>query len=311
MTGARPLICIVGPTASGKSAVAEQVGILTYGEIVSVDAMQVYCGMDIGTAKTPTAERLCPLHMVDICPVSENYSVERYQSDARRCIDGLLGMGIRPIMCGGTGLYLNAVIDEMDFPAGYRGDSRRERYEEMARSKGAEHLYEELLRRDPDSAAAIHPNNVRRVIRALELCDEGKSYANSLKTLHERKEHYPARIFGLDMPRDELYRRIDKRVDAMFDEGLVEEVERLTSSGLTTHTTAGQAIGYKEILEALAGTITLDEARSAIKTNTRRYAKRQLSWFRHDGRVRWIGMQEHDALSAAQLIIEEADDATL
>ena len=307
----RPLICIVGPTASGKSSVAEQVAVLADADIISIDAMQVYTGMDIGTAKTPSAERLRPLHMVDVCPVDENYSVERFQADARACIDALIDRGDPPILCGGTGLYLNAVIDEMVFPSGYRGDERRERYERLAREEGSEALYELLRRRDPDSAGSIHTNNTRRVIRALELCDEGKSYAESLKTLHVRAPHYRSIIFGLDMPREMLYRRIDARVDAMFDAGLVEEVAHLVSCGLTRDTTAGQAIGYKEVLEALAGALTFDEAREAIKTSTRRYAKRQLSWFRHDARVRWIDMASLGARDAAQHIWEEACNASL
>lgn len=309
MSDVGPLVCIVGPTASGKSAVADRIAQRVSGEVVSVDAMQVYKGMDIGTAKTPPEERLCTLHMVDICPINANYSVERFQTDARSCIDGLLAGGIRPILCGGTGLYLNAVIDEMDFPSGFRGDSRREAYEELARSEGPQRLHEMLRERDPESADEIHPNNTRRVIRALEMCDEGKSYAASLRTLHARAQHYRASIYGLELPREELYRRIDRRVDDMFDKGLVEEVQKLVSAGLSSDTTAGQAIGYKEILEALSGTCSMDDAREAIKTNTRRYAKRQISWFRHDARVKWIDMQGETADSAAEHVISEVFDA--
>ena len=307
----RPLACIVGPTASGKSSVAESLASLVSGEVVSIDAMQVYRGMDIGTAKVPPCDRACPLDMVDICDVDEDYSVERFQRDARACIDGLLASGIPPILCGGTGLYLNAVIDEMEFPSGFRGDERRERYEELARTEGASHLHTLLAKRDPASAEAIHPNNVRRIIRALELCDEGKSYAESLTTLHERAVHYPSRIFGLDVPREALYRRIDDRVDAMFEAGLVDEVRLLSARGLAANRTAGQAIGYKEVLEALSGAISMDEARQAVKQNTRRYAKRQLSWFRHDGRVEWIDMDRNDAAGAAQFIKQEVFDAAL
>ena len=226
MTACPPLICIVGPTASGKSAVAEEIALRIGGAVVSVDAMQVYTGMDIGTAKTPLVERRCALHMIDVCPITENYSVERFQSDARACIDRLRPEGTEPVLCGGTGLYLNAVIDEMDFASGYRGDDRREAYEGLARSEGPQAVYDLLMTRDPKSAAAIHPNNVRRVIRALELADEGKNYAASLTTLHDRATHYDARIFGLMLPREQLYRRIDARVDEMFNHGLVAEVER-------------------------------------------------------------------------------------
>lgn len=301
-----PLICIVGPTASGKSAVAEQVALLLHTDVVSIDAMQVYEGMDIGTAKTPLSERRCTLHMVDVCTVTEQYSVERFQADARSCIDALLAAGTAPVLCGGTGLYLNAVIDEMDFPKGQRGDSRRERYEELLNTHGALHLHSLLQSRDPKSASAIHPNNARRTIRALEMLDEGLSYADSLKTLHERKEHYKAVIFGLELDREVLYRRIDERVDKMFEAGLVQEVEALVEQGLQKDSTAGQAIGYKEILAYLDGSISLDEAREQVKTGTRRYAKRQISWFKHDGRVRWVDAHASDAQAIAQSIIEEA-----
>lgn len=311
MRYAGPLLCIVGPTASGKSAVAERVADLVSGEVVSIDAMQVYIGMDIGTAKTPPREHGRTVHMVDICPVTEDYSAERFQADARSCIDGLCAAGIVPVLCGGTGLYLDAVIDEMDFAPGRRGDARRRAYEELARREGAGSVHGLLAERDPESAAAIHPHNTRRVIRALELCDEGKSYADSLGTLHTRPPHYRALIFGLDMPRALLYERIDRRVDEMFSQGLVEEVSRLREQGLSAATTAGQAIGYKELLGALDGPITLDEARSAIKSATRRYAKRQISWFKHDGRVRWIDMGAHDAEAAARLIVSESTDGAL
>ena len=311
MTYRGPLVCIVGPTASGKSAVAEELALLVEGQIVSVDAMQVYCGMDIGTAKTPVSERRCALHMVDVCPIGENYSVERFQADARACIDNLIAQNIAPILCGGTGLYLNAVIDEMDFPAGHRDDGRRAEYEALAAAKGSSYLYDLLSERDPLSAQAVHPNNVRRVIRALEMCDEGKSYAASLNTLHKRRSHYPARIFGLAMNRETLYGRIDARVDKMFDDGLVEEVVRLKHEGLDRTSTAGQAIGYKEILDALAGSCTLEEARDKIKKASRRYAKRQISWFRHDERVSWIDMDAHTAQSAAHTIFAEVYDASL
>lgn len=302
-----PVVCVVGPTASGKSALAELVATRLGSSVVSVDAMQVYRGMDVGTAKTPVAERRCPLLMVDVVDPDEDYSVQRFQTDARACVDALLAEGLTPVLCGGTGLYLNAVIDEMTFPVGEKDGGIRERYERIAAERGADALHELLAERDPESAALIHPNNVRRVVRALEMSDEGVSYARHHEGLHERATHYPARIWGLSWPREDLYARIDARVDQMVEAGLVEEVRALVGRGLTTDVTAGQAIGYKEILEALSGRVELGEAVELVKRRTRRYAKRQLSWFRHDGRVRWLEMGELGLEEACERIVSDLE----
>lgn len=300
-----PVVCIVGPTASGKSALAELVADHLGSEVVSVDAMQVYRGMDVGTAKTPPQERRVPLRMVDVADPGENYSVRLFQRDARRCVDELLARGVTPVLAGGTGLYLNAVIDEMEFPAGERDAESRHRYEALLESEGPQALYDLLVSRDAQSAALIHPNNSRRIIRALEMLDDGTSYVAQHDGLHRRAPHYSARIWGLTLDRDRLYRRIDERVDEMMARGLLEEVRGLVGRGLTPDMTSGQAIGYKEILEALEGRVTLDEAVKKIKLRSRRYAKRQLSWFRHDGRVRWIDLDAVDLDAAAQMVIDD------
>lgn len=302
-----PVVCVVGPTASGKSALAELVATRLGSSVVSVDAMQVYRGMDVGTAKTPLDERRCPLLMVDVVDPDEDYSVQRFQTDARSCVDTLLAEGLTPVLCGGTGLYLNAVIDEMTFPAGEKDGGARERYERIAAEQGADALHALLAERDPESAALVHPNNVRRVVRALEMSDEGVSYARHHEGLHERAAHYPARIWGLSWPREDLYARIDARVDQMVEAGLVEEVRALVGRRLTADVTAGQAIGYKEILEALSGRVELEEAVELVKRRTRRYAKRQLSWFRHDGRVRWLEMGEVSLEDACERIVSDLD----
>ena len=306
MSAPGPVVCVVGPTASGKSALAEEVAARLESSVVSVDAMQVYRGMDVGTAKTPPAERRVPLLMVDVVDPTEDYSVRLFQRDARSVVDGLLAAGRVPVLCGGTGLYLNAVIDDMEFPAGEKGCASRERYERLAAERGAPALHALLAERDPESAALIHPNNVRRVVRALEMLDEGVSYARHHEGLHERAARYDARLWGLTMSRERLYRRIDERVGAMVDQGLLEEVRELASRGLTAELSAGQAIGYKELLAALAGETSLEEAVELVKRRTRRYAKRQLSWFRHDGRVRWIDLDETSLDQAATRIVEDA-----
>ena len=292
------VVCVVGPTASGKSAVAELVAMRLGSSVISVDAMQVYRGMDVGTAKTPAAERRCPLLMVDVADVDEDYSVQRFQHDARSCADELLREGCVPILCGGTGLYLDAVIDEMEFPTGEKDGSVRETYERMASERGPQALHSLLAERDPESAALIHPNNVRRVVRALEMLDEGVSYARHHEGLKERRPHYDAQIWGLSWPRETLYARIDARVDQMMAEGLLDEVRALAGRGLTEDVTAGQAIGYKELLPYLRGEAPLAQCLETLKRASRNYAKRQLTWLRRDARVRWLYYNSPDEFSA-------------
>lgn len=299
------VLCIVGPTAVGKSEVAERVATMLDGEVVSVDSMQVYRGMDIGTAKVPQGERTVPLHMVDVAGFDEPYSVAQFQHDARTCIDELLRGGTLPVLCGGTGLYLDAVIDKMEFPHGVTGGQGRALYERIADERGPEALHELLAQRDASSAREIHPNNVRRVVRALEMLDEGVSYAEHHKGLKRRERHYDARIWALTLPREELYARINERVQSMFDEGLVDEVESLREQGLETCATACKAIGYKEVLAYLHGEVALSEARELVKRNTRRYAKRQLSWIRRDGRAQCVDMAAMSPADAAQRISDD------
>ena len=297
-----PLVAIVGPTASGKSALAERIACMLGSSVVSVDAMQVYRGMDIGTAKVPPHERACPLLMVDVADIADDYSVKLFQRDARACVDRLLEEDRTPVLCGGTGLYLNSIVSDMHFPAGEAGDERRSTYERLLEEIGPQALYERLRARDSESAELIHPNNSRRVIRALELLDEGTSYAEHHKGLKRLVPLYDVRIWSIDVDRDVLYERIDRRVDEMFEQGLVDEVKGLMTQGLVQSKTASQAIGYKEVVEALEGNCALDEARETIKTRTRRYAKRQLSWFRHDQRVCWIKVDDVD--DAATTILD-------
>lgn len=303
MTAPVQVVAIVGPTASGKSALAEVVAKSLGTSIVSVDAMQVYRGMDIGTAKSYPTDPDVHLLMVDIVDLSEDYSVSLFQRDARSCIDGLLQEDKSAVLCGGTGLYLDAVIDEMSFPMGETNGEVRSRYEAIAHEKGAEYLHELLKGRDPKAAGLIHPNNVRRVVRALEMSDAGVSYADQNEHLKQRDAHYRSDIWALGMERESLYRRIDQRVDEMFDSGLVDEVARLAEVGLRDSTTARQAIGYKEVLEALDGVITMDEARELTKLRTRRYAKRQLSWIRRDGRAKWLDMDKLNQEEAAEQVL--------
>lgn len=285
-------VAIVGPTAVGKSDVADRLAARLSSEVLSCDAMQIYRGMDIGTAKMMPEECSAPLRLVDIVDPGVAYSAALYQSDARAHIERLLGEQRLPVFCGGTGLYLKAALDEMDFPSGDLEDERRAGYQELAERIGEEALHALLAERDPESAAVIHPHNVRRVIRALEMHDDGVSYAEQKSKFSVPRERYHALWFGLTRSRKLLYERINLRVDLMFEQGLVGEARGLMDQGLGDALTSMQAIGYKEIIDALRGTISMDEARDLIKMRSRRYAKRQLSWFKRDDRIVWFDMDE-------------------
>lgn len=285
-------VAIVGPTAVGKSDVADRLAARLSSEVLSCDAMQIYRGMDIGTAKMMPEECSAPLRLVDIVNPGVAYSAALYQSDAREYVERLLGEQRLPVFCGGTGLYLKAALDEMDFPSGELEDERRAGYQELAERIGEEALHALLAERDPESAAVIHPHNVRRVIRALEMHDDGVSYAEQKSKFSVPRERYHALWFGLTRSRKVLYERINLRVDLMFEQGLVDEVRGLMDQGLSDALTSMQAIGYKEIIDALRGAITMDEARELIKMRSRRYAKRQLSWFKRDDRIVWFDMDE-------------------
>ena len=262
------VISVVGPTASGKSSLADALCLRLGGEVVSADSMQVYRGMDIGTAKTPVAERRVPLHCIDLVDIGQPYSAAVFAQDSHTCIDGLLERGVLPVVCGGTGLYVRAALEDMGFPEGEQVENPvRERYEALAAQMGNDAFHELLQSKDPRSAALIHPNNVRRVVRAFELLEQGSSYAQEHATLHERVDRYPTLHVGLTMPREMLYERINRRVDKL---------------------TSNQAIGYKEIIAALRGETSMDEAVEDIKRSSRRYAKRQYTWFNADKRIHWF-----------------------
>lgn len=302
------VIAIVGPTAVGKSAVAEGIAAHLGGEIISADSMQVYRGMDIGTAKQPASARAVPYHCIDLLEPGRPYSAALYQQDARAAIDDMLARGISPVMAGGTGLYVRAALDEMDFPPGELVSDTRARIEALAARLGADGLHRRLAERDPASAALIHPRNVRRVVRALEMLEEGgPSYAHQASRFAERRPAYTAAFIGLTMERAALYARVDARVDAMMNSGLLAEVAGLVAAGYRDALTASQAIGYKELVPVIECGADPVEAIEAIKLASRRYAKRQLSWFRADPRVTWLDVTDlttADAVTAALALLE-------
>jgi len=255
--------------------------------------MQVYRGMDIGTAKVPPSERLVTHYGIDLVDPNEPFSAVAFQRYGRGVITKLTADREKPpVLCGGTGLYLRAVMDAFEFPGVSEDEESgrneaRDRYMAYAQAQGEAALHAMLAERDPESAALIHPHNVRRVVRALELWEAGECYAQRSQGFSERKSYYPTRWIALDCQRDELYRRIDERVELMMETGLLDEVARLLAAGYREALTAAQAIGYKELVPVLEQGAALSEAIAAIKQATRRYAKRQLSWFRADPRVEW------------------------
>lgn len=296
----RPVICVVGPTASGKTDVAQLLAQNLGGEVVSADSMQIYRGMDIGTGKLPEEERLVPHFGFDLVNPGEPYSAAVYQQYARECFSDIDKRRKRALLVGGTGLYVRAAIDAYDFPKGEQVDNPvREKWTAYYEDNGADELWERLRERDPESASVIHPNNVRRVIRAFELLEEGTTYAIQKEKLATIPQAVPAKFIGLAVDPEILNKRIERRVDNMIELGLVGEVKRLLDKGFRQGITAPQAIGYKEIVSALDGDISLDEAIEQIKTATRRYAKRQRTWFRKDTRIAWFDADSGNAEAIA------------
>ena len=284
------LICIAGPTASGKTALSIALAKLLDTEIISSDSMQLYRGMDIGTAKPDMAERDGVVHhMFDVAEAGETFSVARYQQMADACAQEILSRGRIPIVCGGTGLYLDALIDGSTFSGDETNLEAREKYNAIAREQGAHALHEMLRNVDPESAERIHENNVKRVVRALEVYEQTGMTIGEMNARNKRPEpKYDAILFALcPTERQTLYDRIDRRVDQMVELGLLEEARRLLEQGRLTGT-AGQAIGYKELVPYLQGQATLSDCLDTLKRASRNYAKRQLTWLRRDGRVNWI-----------------------
>jgi len=295
--GVPPVVAVVGATASGKTGLSLDLAERLDGEVVNTDAMQQYAGMDVGTAKLPVAERRgIAHHLLDLLEVTEPASVAVFQQQARAVIAELRDRGVTPVLVGGSALYTRAVLDHFDFPG--TDEEVRSRWEAELARVGSPALHAALAERDPEAAAAILPDNGRRVVRALEVVElTGRPFSASLPRL-EYVEPRTVQV-GLDISRDELDRRIEQRVDAMFAEGLVDEVRRLLAAGLADGRTASRAIGYREVVAYLAGEMTQEEARDATKAATRRFARRQDSWFRKDPRVVWVKYDDPFCLELA------------
>lgn len=305
-----PAVCVVGPTASGKTDLAQTLALELGGEVISADSMQIYRGMDIGTGKLPASERLVPHHGFDLVDPGEPFSAALFQNYARDRFRAIDARGNRCVLAGGTGFYVRAAVDDYDFPAGEQvGNPVRERYQALAREQGAEALWKLLAARDEASASVIPPADVKRVVRAFELLEEGTSLAEQRAKLADIPQLVPACFVGLSVEPAVLNARIDARVDGMFDAGLVDEVARLLQGGFRDGITAPQAIGYKEVVAALDGETTMEEAATRIKTATHRYAKRQRTWFRKDRRIRWIDANEPDVAAQAAEALDVLGDA--
>lgn len=293
-----PLVVIVGPTAVGKTAISVEVAKRIGGEIVSADSMQVYRYMDIGTAKPTEEERQgVPHYMIDIVDPAEPYSVALYQVEARRHIKEIWERGKVPLLVGGTGLYVRSVIDPFHFAgAGVDETFRRKMYQE-AKEKGPLAVHQRLLEVDPETAARIHPHNLKRVIRALEIYHlTGRPMSRLLQEMKGECPPYQLAVYGLTMEREKLYRRIEARVDKMLEMGLVDEVRSLLERGYRPSLTSMQGLGYKEIAAYLRGLSTFKEAVYLLKRNTRRFAKRQFTWFKKDKRICWIDVGKYSSI---------------
>jgi tRNA dimethylallyltransferase len=296
--GVRPrAIAVVGPTATGKSTLAVELARTLDGEVINADAMQLYRGMDIGTAKLPLEQRHgVPHHLLDVLDVTETASVASYQRAARRLMEELLAAGRVPVLTGGSGLYVRAVLDDLDFPG---TDPRvRAGLEADLAKHGASALHHRLYRLDPVSAGRILPSNGRRLVRALEVIElTGRPFAAALP--QPSPPRYGAVLIGLDTDPAELDIRVAARVDRMFAEGLLEEVHQLLPLGLREGRTAAGALGYRQVLAALDADVDPSRAAESTARATRRFVRRQRSWFRRDGRIRWLDSDRPDLFDAA------------
>ena len=285
------IIGVVGPTASGKTAFAIETALKRNGEIVSCDSMQIYKYMDIGTAKaTKEEQEAVPHHMIDFVHPDTDYSVADFVKDARLAIDDILSRGKMPVLCGGTGLYFDSIINNVEFSEEKWDEKYRAELFEMAQKEGNLAVHKLLEAIDPIEAEKVHPNNLKRVIRALEICKTCGMTKTEADKLAVREPLYNAKIYGMDMDRERLYDRINRRVDIMIKDGLLDEVEALLKMGIRRDSTAMQAIGYKEILEYFDEKCTLEDAIDKIKQESRRYAKRQITWFKRNPDIMWQKM---------------------
>ena len=290
------VIALAGPTAVGKTKFAIMLAQEFDGEVVSCDSMQLYKYMDIGSAKpTPEEMAMAKHHLVDLIDPRDDFSVAQYQRMAKEAIADILSRGKTPIISGGTGLYLNSLLYDMDFSSAPEDSEYREALEKIAEEEGGrEALHKMLEEQDPKAAALIHPNNAKKVIRALERLKEGEGEIKQFSDIDSETEDYDVILMGLTRDRAELYDRVNRRVDILMDEGLLDEVKGLMGMGLTQENISMKGIGYKEVMDHLDGRCSLEDAVDTIKKNTRHYAKKQLTWFRRYDKMKWFVISEYN-----------------
>lgn len=301
----KPLIILTGPTAVGKTKLSIQLAKAVNAEIISADSMQVYRYMDIGSAKImPEEMQGVPHHLVDCLNPEEEFNVVRFQEMAKKAMDEIYAKGKIPLLVGGTGFYIQAVTGDIDFSQHGEDTSYRDSLEELAKTQGAEVLHQMLEKIDPESAKAIHQNNVKRVIRALEYYQQtGSPISQHNEEQRQKESPYNVAYFVLNDERSKLYARIDERIDHMVEAGLLEEVQKLKEMGYHKGMVSMQGLGYKEILNYLDGTWSLEEALYVLKRDTRHFAKRQITWFKRERDVEWFykpdyNYSEEDILNA-------------
>lgn len=291
----KDIIVIAGPTAVGKTEYAIKLAKALDGEIVSCDSMQLYQFMNIGSAKPSLEERMeVPHYLVDEIDPRKEFSVVQYQKLAKDAIAQIHAKGKLPVISGGTGLYLNSLLYEMDFSAPPAPVGYREKLEKMVETDGKEALFQLLKEKDPEAAERIHPNNVKKVIRALEAVETSGKGIRPFTEVMEPCKDYRCFLMGLTRQRSELYERIDRRVLLLMEQGLLEEVKQLMDMGLTEDHISMKGIGYKELIAYLNGVYSLQEAIAKIQQNTRHYAKRQLTWFRRYDKMKWFNLSSYD-----------------
>ena len=291
----KPLIILTGPTAVGKTKLSIELAKAVNGQMISADSMQVYRHMDIGTAKIRSEEMQgIPHYLIDVLDPWESFDVVRFQTMAKEALEKIYTAGAIPIVVGGTGFYIQALLYDIDFDENDSETGYRTELQSFADLHGSEALHDRLRQVDEKSALMIHPNNVKRVIRALEFYHQtGTRISEHNETQRQKESPYRFVYFVLDDERERIYRRIDQRIDQMLDQGLVAEVKQLRDMGCTRDMVSMQGLGYKEILAYLNGECTLEEAVYILKRDTRHFAKRQLTWFRREQEVRWIERQEY------------------
>lgn len=290
----RKIIVIAGPTAVGKTKYAIEAAKAFNGEVVSCDSMQLYKYMDIGSAK-PTAEELAqvPHHLVDIIDPAEPFSVAEYQKLAKAAIEDIFARGKVPVIAGGTGLYLNSILYDMDFSNAKQDQELRQKLEKEAQEFGPEYIHNKLAELDADAAQRIHPNNVKKVVRAIEAAITGENIKD-FKECNTKVKDFERILIGLTRDREELYDRINKRVDLLVEQGLFDEVKGLLEKGLTESDISMKGIGYKEIIGYFDQKYSMEEAIDLIKKNTRHLAKRQITWFKRYEDIKWLDISQYE-----------------